>query len=108
MTETEIRKILGENIKNRRLELRLSQEQLAERVDMSANFLSSIEIGKKWVSPLTLAKLSDALRTETWTLFKPAGAVSDESAHLTEHIFSAIIENIESLRTVYRTPRNRA
>jgi transcriptional regulator with XRE-family HTH domain len=44
---------------------------LSERLDVSPNFLGSVETGKKWVSPNTLVKLADALNIEVYQLFKP-------------------------------------
>lgn len=102
MKQDEIRATLGSNIKRLRTLNRLSQEELAEKVDISANFLSSIEIGKKWVSPSTLAKLSDALSVESYVLFKPQNHCAPDIQNRTEEIFQIIEDSIERIRAAYR------
>ncbi|MDR2467762.1 MAG: helix-turn-helix domain-containing protein [Spirochaetaceae bacterium] len=65
-------RILGKSIKRLRLKYKWSQEILAEKVDISANFLSNIENGKTWVSPQTLAGFANAFNIEPYELFLPA------------------------------------
>jgi transcriptional regulator with XRE-family HTH domain len=101
--EEEIRLTLGSNIKRYRMINRLSQEELAERIDISANFLSSIEIGKKWVSPHTLAKLSNALHIASFELFKPQNPVDSDTQRRTDEIFQAIYEAINTIHNMYHT-----
>jgi transcriptional regulator with XRE-family HTH domain len=71
MEETELRTVFGENIKKFRHRRGWNQLLLAEKLDISANFLSEIETGKGWVSPLTLVKLAKALEIEVFELFMP-------------------------------------
>ena len=71
MEEHEIRAVLAENIKKYRSKRGWSQLYLSEQLDISANFLSEIENGKGWVSPLTLAKLTTVLEIEVFELFMP-------------------------------------
>ena len=52
---------IGERIKKRRKEMHLSQSELAEKVDLSNNHISSIETGKQGFSMETLALICDAL-----------------------------------------------
>jgi transcriptional regulator with XRE-family HTH domain len=52
---------LGERIRSRRQELRLSLRDLAERVGLTASFLSQIERGLTSPSIESLRKISDAL-----------------------------------------------
>jgi transcriptional regulator with XRE-family HTH domain len=61
MNGNTLRAILGENIKHHRASQSLSQEKLAEMAEISANYLSAIETGRKWPHPETLANLADAL-----------------------------------------------
>jgi len=69
--EAELRRVLSANIKKYRGRRAWSQIKLAEKLDISSNFLANIETGKSWVSPLTLVKLSNALGIEVFELFKP-------------------------------------
>jgi transcriptional regulator with XRE-family HTH domain len=71
MQEQELRAVLAENIKKYRTKRGWSQLILSEKLDISANFLSEIETGKGWVSPLTLVKLAGALEIEVFELFRP-------------------------------------
>jgi transcriptional regulator with XRE-family HTH domain len=75
MTEQEIRGILSRNIKRYRQSRDLSQADLAEKLDISVNFLCNIENGNRWISPQTLVKFASALNIEPYELFKPAEAL---------------------------------
>ena len=54
---------MGKRIANRRRELRLTQEQTAEKMDVSLQTVSCIELGKKAIRPQNLAKLCIVLDT---------------------------------------------
>lgn len=56
--------LLGKNVANRRHELNMTQQQLAELSDLSINFISRLERGgSNDVSSTTLLRLSTALGT---------------------------------------------
>jgi len=80
--EETCRRLLSLNIKRCRSRLGLSQLNLAMELDISPNFLSDIETGKKWVSPHTLAELARALKIEIYELFKPPEAALEDEAAL--------------------------
>ena len=52
---------MGTRIALRRKELYLTQEQLAEKMGVSLQTISNIELGKKAIRPQNLAKLCDCL-----------------------------------------------
>lgn len=54
-------KKLGENIKKYRLMNNLSQEKLAEKVDLSREHLAAIETGKEYISLKRLFLIADVL-----------------------------------------------
>ena len=54
---------MGKRIAARRRELHLTQEQTAEKMDVSLQTVSCIELGKKAIRPQNLAKLCAALET---------------------------------------------
>jgi len=56
-------KNIGKNIQKLRNEIGLTQAQLAEKVDFSANHISRIEIGASAMSLESLISLSNALNT---------------------------------------------
>jgi transcriptional regulator with XRE-family HTH domain len=76
----EIRATLSKNIKRFRAKQGLSQLQLAVNAGLAPNFINSIENGKKWVSPRTLAKLSRVLKMAPHEFFVPETTIPEEVA----------------------------
>ncbi|GHV81639.1 hypothetical protein AGMMS49991_01970 [Spirochaetia bacterium] len=71
MGEKEVCILLGQAIKRFRLSNKWTQEALAEKLDISANFLSNIENGKAWVSPKTISNLAAIFKVNPHELFMP-------------------------------------
>ena len=70
---------VGERIKNRRLKLNWTQEQLAEKAHISKGFISDLETGNRGVSAEYLLEIAQALGVTldylmTGELSKPQGA----------------------------------
>jgi transcriptional regulator with XRE-family HTH domain len=89
--------LLAKNIKFFRQQRGFSQMELAEALGISTTFLSTIEVGKKWVSPDTLEKLSAALKVETFELFLPGqtgtgDAASDEAVKYLDSIDKRLVK----------------
>lgn len=63
--ETEDLKKIGVRIVERRKELKLTQEQVAERMNVSIQMISNIERGNKAIKIDNLLKLCDILQTST-------------------------------------------
>ena len=57
----DLKKIIGERIRQRRKECGLKQYELAEKLDISNNHMSSIENGRKYMSQELLVKVCDEL-----------------------------------------------
>lgn len=57
------------NIKKYRTEKKLSQFKLAEITDLSEDYISLIETGKRVPSLKTLCKIADALEIEVYKFF---------------------------------------
>ncbi|MDR1323191.1 MAG: helix-turn-helix domain-containing protein [Candidatus Margulisbacteria bacterium] len=85
MKEQDLFKILGQNIKICRSRYNWSQAELAEKVNISINFLSELELGKKWASPTTMLKFAGIFGLEVYELLKPVTALSSASANLLAH-----------------------
>ena len=64
-----MKELLGKRIKELRIQKRLTQEQLAEMVDMGERNLSKIECGINFISADTLEKISRALEVSPKDLF---------------------------------------
>jgi transcriptional regulator with XRE-family HTH domain len=71
MKKEQVRTIFGSNLRKFRGSREWSQMELAEKADISMNFLSEIERGNKWPSPENLQNLADALGVEVYELFRP-------------------------------------
>jgi len=58
-------KEMGARIKNRRKEIGMTQEELAELMDVSLQMISNLEQGKKAIRPENIIKLCSAINTST-------------------------------------------
>ena len=86
-----IREILALNLKLNRQKCGLTQEKLAEKAGISSNYLSMVEISKKFPTPEMLDRLAAALEIDTIQLFD-ASSTPEERAML--HLEKSIIDNI--------------
>ncbi len=59
--KNEISKVIGGRIREKRLEAKLTQEKLAEKIDIGAKYLSDIETGRSNISIKKLFKIAEAL-----------------------------------------------
>ena len=101
MTERDLRILLGSKIKQYRSDRSISQAELAERLDLSVNFLSNIENGIKWISPQTLVKIASVLKIEPYELFMPPHTQPDSvTAALTRYTDEAIAAVARTLKEV--------
>jgi len=66
---TELRKILGVNMKAYRMELGFSQARLAELVNTATNYIAQIENGKRFPTDTMLEKIASALQKRAFELF---------------------------------------
>ena len=64
-----IYRTIGKRIREERKRLKLTQEELAEKADITANFLGHIERGTKRASLNTLKKIADVMQISMGTLF---------------------------------------
>ena len=85
MTESDLRAILGGNLKKHRLFKGFSQAKLAEILDISPNFISDLETGKRWLSSDTLVNIAEALGVEAYEFLRPRQPQTDD--------ISAFIQN---------------
>jgi transcriptional regulator with XRE-family HTH domain len=89
----DIREILALNLKEYRRKNGFTQEKLAEKAGISANYLSMVEISRKFPTPEMLDRLARALNIQTFQLFDPSA--TPEGALL--HLEQTIVENIEKV-----------
>lgn len=77
MTQYELREVLSQNIKQKRKELLITQEKLAELTELSAQTINDIEGCRTWVSDKTLIKISEVLQTTPAELLIPQNNEQD-------------------------------
>ena len=65
-----IRKKLGQRIKEKRLQLGLSQEKFDLSINMDRTYLASVEKGKRNISILNLEKIAKGLNISLSELFQ--------------------------------------
>lgn len=82
MNEAGLRNLFSQNIKRYRQMKGWSQEKLAEKVEISTNYLSEIETERGWVSPFSLIKLANALEIDVYELFKPQEKQSKDTLRI--------------------------
>ncbi|MDR3199886.1 MAG: helix-turn-helix domain-containing protein [Spirochaetales bacterium] len=101
MTERDLRSILSRNIKRYRTVRNLSQAALAEKLNMSINFLANIEGGRRWVSPLTLVKFATALKIEPYELFMPEITLPPNASIILDEAISEVTQTLNKIRNRY-------
>jgi len=88
-----IRGILALNLKEYRRKNGFTQEKLAEKAGISANYLSMVEISRKFPTPEMLDRLAQTLNIQTFQLFDPSATPDGALLHLEQ----VIVENIEKV-----------
>ena len=72
MTKTvQIHALIGKNIRFRRTQVQLSQEELADKCSLHRTYIGAIERGERNITVNTLARIADALECS------PANLLSD-------------------------------
>ena len=111
MAKEQLRLILSANLRKYRNRREWSQMQLAEKANISMNFLSEIERGLKWPYPETLQKLADSLEIEVFELFKQQDRVEPDITKYMERfakdmsiaIEESVKQTICNVQNQYRT-----
>jgi len=88
-----VKATLGKNIKFLRSRRGFTQAVLAEKVDISIIFLSSVERGAKYPNPDILARIARTLEVEVFELFK-GNLVPFESKELINQLSGDITQKI--------------
>ncbi|MDR2177954.1 MAG: helix-turn-helix domain-containing protein [Treponema sp.] len=83
---TGIREILARNFKLNRLKLGLTQEQLAEKADVSTHYIAMIETRNKYPKPEMLERLAKALEVEPHRLFSASDTFDEALERLRREI----------------------
>ena len=103
MGDSELLRAMGQRINARRRELRMTQEQLAERMGVSLQMVSNLELGKKAIRPENLVKLCEILSVSADYILtgrrsdREASAFAEKFARLSGEHQRIIGELVESL-----------
>ena len=100
-TEQELKELLGQNIKTRRLQKKWSQEKLAEFADLTRNTISDIESGQDFAGAKTLISLAKALETEVYELFKPESVLPDKPSDILSKFSEEIRQKVDEIGISY-------
>lgn len=94
---------VGKNIRKYRSYNAWSQEQLAEKIDISATFLSNIETGRSWISAKTIAKLCNVLKIDMYELFMQEEEITDGTASYMDKFVRDISNTVrDSIESTYQ------
>lgn len=88
----EVNASIGARIRKKREALGMTRERLAEKADLSAQFLAEVELGKKGVYSLTIKKLCDTLHVSADYLIRNRELSTE---------FPVIIELLSNLDSAY-------
>lgn len=97
---------MGKRISKRRKELKLTQEQLAESINLSLQSISCIELGKKAIRPENLVNLCNTLKVSSdyiltgkkavnqlEGIFKKLATLSDSDYTMVENLVDHLYSN---------------
>ena len=104
MNEPNFKKLFGKRIKELRIKQGLTQEQLAEMIEVGERNLSKIECGNVFVKASTITKLIKALKVEPQELFE--FSQYQEQKNKKQKLITAIQNNdvdVELLFKIYRS-----
>ena len=104
MTEDELKKLTGTNVRYYRKVRKWNQAVLAKKLNMAINSTSYIETGKKGFSYNTMTKLASVFNIEPFELFKPPETPTPEMIILLSRFNNVIIKSVaESINDVYHS-----
>lgn len=100
-----IKKLIGRRIKEIRLSKNITQQQLAEMIDIDQRSMSAIECGKNFPTK-NLLKIANSLGVELKELFDYEHLEIDDSQKINQ--ISKLLHNLSShdLNIVYRLVKN--
>jgi transcriptional regulator with XRE-family HTH domain len=88
-----IRDILAKNIKENRRKRGLTQAKLAEKADITTQYIAMIEVSRKFPTPEMLERIAKALEIETYQLFSADPTL--EAA--LERLYQTVANDIEQV-----------
>lgn len=105
MGDTEFLKAMGQRIMLRRKSLRMTQEDFAEKIGVSPQMISNLELGKKAIRPENLAKVCEVLDLSADFVLTGANTktaidtVAEKLTQLTDAELQMVSEMIDYMNT---------
>lgn len=101
---TKVQKQLAENIRYYRKQKKLTQEELAEKAGTAANYIGTIEIGKKFPSPKMIEKIAAALSIDELSLFSTNiyNISEKEITDIEENLIKNLSKTVTETLRIYR------
>lgn len=97
---SDIKTLLGKRIKELRKQANLTQEELAEKMDIDQRNLSKIECGNNFVTAETLSKILKTLNIDAKELFDFKHKQDKEG--LKQELLQAIIHETVDIELLYK------
>lgn len=95
MGKPEFKKAFGASVRNRRHQLGLSQEALAERAELHRTYVCDVERGVRNLSLQSIEKLAHALETSVASLFPEAAAMGESHEGIAPNVANLSILLVE-------------
>jgi len=90
---TSIRDILAHNMKENRKKCGFSQAKLAEKANVTTQYIAMIEVSRKFPTPEMLERLAKALEIETYQFFSVKAIPEDAM----EQLRMSIVKDIDKV-----------
>ena len=105
---TNLRQLLAFNLKQKRCELGVTQSKLAEKADVSTQYIAMIEIGRKFPSLEMLERLAAALEIDILDFFSPPPFSAENLKKLQKTILTSLEKEITKSinKAVQKTVKN--
>jgi transcriptional regulator with XRE-family HTH domain len=91
-----IREIFAKNLKENRKKCGFSQEQLAERADVSTHYIAILEIARSFPTSEVLERIAGALNIEIYELLLVPQSPQEELEKLRRTIIDEIKQTIDA------------
>ena len=92
----DLRKVLASNMKFYRKKLGISQAKLAEKANITDNYIALIETGKRFPSVTMLERIAEVLQKDTLELF----SLKQDDARQKGVLKTKILTDIEAILTI--------
>ena len=99
---SKIRNVLADNLKKNRQKRRFTQEQLAEKANVSSHYVAMVETCKTFPKPEMLERLAKTLGIEPHQLFTVENDPNDTNERLHKKIATEMKHVVEDIKQVVK------